>query len=71
MREFILVCPFDEKLLGQMQNESLVVKSPGFEQIPHVFNTAGERNNRVVCVTVHSESSLASIPFHETGGEYL
>jgi hypothetical protein len=66
MREHILVCPFDKNLLDKMHDESLVVISPGFEQIPHVFHTAGERNNRVMCVVVYSNSSLASVPFHES-----
>lgn len=66
MREHILVCPFDKNLLEKMHDESLVVISPGFEQIPHVFKTAGERNNRVMCVVVYSKGSLASVPFHES-----
>lgn len=66
MREHILVIPFDEKLLGHLQDESLVVVSPGFEQIPHVYRTASERNNRVACVVVYSKGSLATVPFHES-----
>ncbi len=66
MREHILVCPFDESLLSRLHDESLVVIAPNFEQIPHVYHTAMQRSNRVICVVVYSKGSLAAVPFHES-----
>lgn len=66
MREHILVCPFDEKLLGQMHDENLVVIAPSVEQIPDVYRISSDRKNRVRCVVVSTKGSLASVPFHES-----
>lgn len=66
MREQILVCPFDEKLLGQLSEEGIVVESPGFEQVQYVHNVAREKNKKVICVAVRYKGSIATIPFHES-----
>lgn len=64
MKQHIIVCPFNEKLISQMERRAVVVRLKKIDNIPvasHVVNL----NNKLHCIIIESEKTLSDIKFSD------
>ncbi|NTW32213.1 MAG: hypothetical protein HGB12_06260 [Bacteroidetes bacterium] len=64
-REHIIVCQFDENLLGRLHKKRLVVNTSADANIPHICQFVNNNQNNLHCIVIHQNNTLASTPFHE------
>jgi hypothetical protein len=64
MTDPILVCPFDEKLLGKLKRWKIVIHTNDLNAIKHVSKEAGKSNDLHV-IKIQTEQPLSAIFFKE------
>jgi hypothetical protein len=64
MNAHILVCPFDEGLVGRFERKAVVVRTDSLSAIPHISREVNRRN-KLHCIRVDLDEPLSSISFEE------
>lgn len=65
MSKHILVCPFDENLIGKLDNKRLVIHTKNLQLIPQINRLVNERN-RLHCIwAVDKKKLLTTLSFDE------
>ena len=63
MRNHILVCPYDRKLLDRMRSKAAVIRVPDIEKAISAYQYAKDAQVMIHCILVETQLPLAAIDF--------